>query len=350
MDNILHISRTMDVGGAEKIVYQLATDLKEDFQEVHVASTGGLWEPKLEEKGVKHHPLKDIEKKDFKTIVSNFRNLQKLIKTENITIIHTHHRMAAFYARILTIFNKKVRHIYTAHGIFEDKVSFYRFAVKNASVIAVGESVKNKLIEMGVVRQARVIVNAIQSDQTTDSDPEITKNMGLKIGFIGRLEKGKGLSYLLEALAGLDNKDITLYIAGTGSLLDELENESTALKLSDKVKFLGYRDDTDTIINSCDVMVLPSLFEGLPLTLIEYMSYGKPVIASNIPGINDILNNENGTLFESGNSDSLRQAISNFIDNPESYQKKAMKSKEDYHAKFSYSIFLNGYRQVYRQE
>ena len=62
-NNILHISRTMDIGGAERIVYQLATDLKDEFDQVHVASTGGLWEEKLAENGIQHHRILDIDSK-----------------------------------------------------------------------------------------------------------------------------------------------------------------------------------------------------------------------------------------------------------------------------------------------
>ena len=108
MDNILHVSRTMDVGGAEKIVYQLASDLQKEFDIIHVASTGGLWESKLVERGIRHHKIIDVESKSPHTIISNFINLNRIVKNEKITIIHTHHRMAAFYARILCLFNKKL--------------------------------------------------------------------------------------------------------------------------------------------------------------------------------------------------------------------------------------------------
>ena len=101
MANILHISRTMDIGGAEKIVYQLATDLKEEFENVHVASTGGLWEEELNKNGIKHHKILDVESKSPKTLATNFNTLRKIIKENKIDIIHTHHRMAAFYARLL---------------------------------------------------------------------------------------------------------------------------------------------------------------------------------------------------------------------------------------------------------
>ena len=63
-NNILHISRTMDIGGAERIVYQLSSDLKDEFDSVHVASTGGLWEPELETQGIIHHKIQDIDSKN----------------------------------------------------------------------------------------------------------------------------------------------------------------------------------------------------------------------------------------------------------------------------------------------
>ena len=68
-NNILHISRTMDIGGAERIVYQLSSDLKDEFDSVHVASTGGLWEPKLETQGIIHHKIHDIDSKNPLTVL-----------------------------------------------------------------------------------------------------------------------------------------------------------------------------------------------------------------------------------------------------------------------------------------
>ena len=62
-NSILHISRTMDIGGAERIVYQLSSDLKDEFDSVHVASTGGIWESELAAQGIQHHKILDIDSK-----------------------------------------------------------------------------------------------------------------------------------------------------------------------------------------------------------------------------------------------------------------------------------------------
>ena len=87
-NNILHISRTMGIGGAERIVYQLATDLKDEFDQVHVASTGGLWEEKLAENGIQHHRILDVDSKQPATVLKILASLSKIIKENEITLVH----------------------------------------------------------------------------------------------------------------------------------------------------------------------------------------------------------------------------------------------------------------------
>ena len=144
-NNILHISRTMDIGGAERIVYQLSSDLQDEFDSVHVASTGGLWEPKLEAQGIIHHKIHDIDSKNPLTVLKLLLTIYQIIKTNKITLVHTHHRMAAFYIRLLKLINPKLVHVYTAHNVFKDKLPLYRFSLKNAYSIAVGQAVNKNL-------------------------------------------------------------------------------------------------------------------------------------------------------------------------------------------------------------
>ena len=207
MANILHISRTMDIGGAEKIVYQLATDLKEEFDNVHVASTGGLWEEELNKNGIKHHKILDVESKSPKTLATNFNTLRKIIKEHKIDIIHTHHRMAAFYARLLMYIFPKVKHIYTAHNIFDNKIKMYKYSLKGAKVIAVGEGVSRHL-KKDLSVDSSIIYNAIHESNDESTVKEIKERTEIKIGFIGRLSEQKGLSYLIDAIKLIEKENI----------------------------------------------------------------------------------------------------------------------------------------------
>ena len=348
-NNILHISRTMDIGGAERIVYQLSSDLKDEFDSVHVASTGGLWESELAAQGIQHHKILDIDSKNPLTVIKILYSIGQIIKNNEITIVHTHHRMAAFYIRLLKLFNSRLTHVYTAHNVFKDKLPLYRFALKNAKSVAVGEAVNKNLKEDVVITDSRVIYNGVVLKETNDQVDEIISYSGIKLGCIARLSEQKGLTYLIDAMSLLTIKDIRLFIVGEGELREELENKVKELDLQDSVIFLGYRKDIVECINSFDFLVSSSLFEGLALNVIETFMNGKTMVATNIPGINEVVNAENGILVPAEDANAMSKAIEKMATDPSLREKLANQAKKDYENKFSYPLFLENYRELYRE-
>ena len=164
MINILHISRTMGQGGAEKVVYQICKDIKEKDLNMYVASTGGYLSKKLEEQGIVNINIPDIDKKNPVLMLKTLIILYKTIKKYDISIVHSHHRMAAFYSIILNIFNRKFKRVYTAHNIFEDKKKLMRFSLKGSKIVAVGNSVKRNLEEFYKINtsQIELIYNSVE--------------------------------------------------------------------------------------------------------------------------------------------------------------------------------------------
>ena len=348
-NNILHISRTMDIGGAERIVYQLSSDLKDEFDSVHVASTGGLWESELAAKGIQHHKILDIDSKNPLTVIKILYSIGQIIKNNEITIVHTHHRMAAFYIRLLKLFNSRLTHVYTAHNVFKDKLPLYRFALKNAKSVAVGEAVNKNLKEDVVITDSRVIYNGVVLKETDDQVDEIISYNGIKLGCIARLSEQKGLTYLLDAMSLLTIKGIRLFIVGDGELRNELENKVKELDLQDSVTFLGYRKDIVECINSFDFCVLPSVFEGFGLVAIEAFMNSKTLVATDIPGLNEVVTNKNGILVPAKDPTALASAIDKLAMDATLRQELASQAKKDYENKFSYPSFLENYRELYRE-
>ena len=348
-NNILHISRTMDIGGAERIVYQLSSDLKDEFDSVHVASTGGLWESELSAKGIQHHKILDIDSKNPLTVLKLLTSIRQIIKKNEITIVHTHHRMAAFYIRLLKLVHPKLIHVYTAHNVFKDKLPLYRFALKNAKSVAVGEAVNKNLKEDVVITDSRVIYNGVVLKETDDQVDEIISYGGIKLGCIARLSEQKGLTYLLDAMSLLTVKDIRLFIVGDGELRNELENKVKELDLQDSVTFLGYRKDIVECINSFDFCVLPSVFEGFGLVAIEAFMNSKTLVATDIPGLNEVVTNKNGILVPAKDPATLASAIDKLAMDETLRQELASQAKKDYENKFSYPLFLENYRELYRE-
>lgn len=348
-NNILHISRTMDIGGAERIVYQLSSDLKDEFDSVHVASTGGLWESELSAKGIQHHKILDIDSKNPLTVLKLLTSIRQIIKKNEITIVHTHHRMAAFYIRLLKLVHPKLIHVYTAHNVFKDKLSLYGFALKNAKSVAVGEAVNKNLKEDVDITDSRVIYNGVVLKETDDQVDEIISYSGIKLGCIARLSEQKGLTYLLDAMSLLTVKDIRLFIVGDGELRNELENKVKELDLQDSVTFLGYRKDIVECINSFDFCVLPSVFEGFGLVAIEAFMNSKTLVATDIPGLNEVVTNKNGILVPAKDPAALASAIDKLAMDATLRQELASQAKKDYENKFSYPLFLENYRELYRE-
>ncbi|OFQ06876.1 glycosyltransferase [Streptococcus sp. HMSC062D07] len=348
-NSILHISRTMDIGGAERIVYQLSSDLKDEFDSVHVASTGGLWESELAAQGIQHHKILDIDSKNPVTVLKLLFSIHQIIKQKGITIVHTHHRMAAFYIRLLKLVHPKLIHVYTAHNVFKDKLPLYGFALKNAKSVAVGEAVNKNLKEDVGITDSRVIYNGVVLKETDEQVDEIISYDGIKLGCIARLSEQKGLTYLLDAMSLLTVKDIRLFIVGDGELRNELENKVKELHLQDSVTFLGYRKDIAECINSFDFCVLPSVFEGFGLVAIEAFMNSKTLVATAIPGLNEVVTNENGVLVPAKDPAALASAIDKLAMDATLRQELSSQAKKDYENKFSYPMFLENYRALYRE-
>ena len=347
--NILHISRTMDIGGAERIVYQLSSDLKDEFDSVHVASTGGLWESELATQGIQHHKILDIDSKNPLTVLKLLYSIYQIIKNNEITIVHTHHRMAAFYIRLLKLFNSKLIHVYTAHNVFKDKLPLYKFALGNAKSVAVGEAVNKNLKEDVGITDSKVIYNGVILKKTDNQVDDIVGYDGTKLGCIARLSEQKGLTYLIEAMPLLTVKNIRLFIVGDGELRNELENKVKELHLQDSVTFLGYRKDIVECINSFNFCVLPSVFEGFGLVAIEAFMNSKTLVATDIPGLNEVVTNENGILVPVKDTIALAGAIDKLATDVALRNSLAFQAKKTYDEKFSYPMFLENYRALYRE-
>ena len=204
MKNILYFNRTMKLGGTEKVILQLCDTMKDSVDKIVVCTLGGANVERLEKMGIKHYEIPDIERKDPVTIIKTLKMVSKIIKDENINIVHTHHRMAAFYTRILSFF-KKFTFINTAHNTFEDKKFLTRFSLKKAKVIAVGEMVKKNLTDFYGLKESQVTViyNSVEEfDGNFNVIPKLEKykNEGyVLVGNIGRLRPQKGMNYYIEA-------------------------------------------------------------------------------------------------------------------------------------------------------
>lgn len=352
--NILFIVRTMGLGGTENIVLQLCKIFSERVNKIVVCSSGGVHEKELNKMGIRHYTIPDIANKCPNNIVKCCLRIKSIIKNEKITVVHSHHRMAAFYAEIVA--PKNVIKIANAHNTFEDRKILTHFAYHNTKVIAVGEMVKRNLTEYFKIseEQVWVIRNAVKPFDGRIKSVKILKEEREKghilIGNIGRLSEQKGMMYFIRAAEAVSKKhsNARFFIVGDGENREFLQNLVAEKKLSDKICFLGYRSDIQNVMIQLDFIVLSSLWEGFPLTPIEAFSVGKPIIGTAVDGTIEIIaDGTDGFLVEAKNVNALANKMNFLIENKRMNNIMGKKGLEKYKKEFSMECFADKYITLY---
>lgn len=352
--NILFFTRTMGLGGTENVILQLCEIFNSKVNKIVVCSCGGVNVTKLCSMGITHYQIPDIENKSITTILNVISAVRKIVNEEDISIIHTHHRMAAFYVRILG-FYRKCSFLNTSHNTFENKRLLTRFAFKRAKLIACGEMVKNNLTDVFKLPdgQITVIHNAVKPfDDVIIEEPVITNlhNQGkFVVGNVGRLSKQKGMEYYINAIPKVISKypNVFFIIVGSGEDEAKLKRLANDLAINENIIFLGYRNDIQSIMSQLDLLVLSSLWEGLPLTPIEAFSVGKTIVATAVDGTVEIVNDRNGILIEPEKPEEIAKAIINLYENADKKQLLEKNAKDTYINKFSFDVFKQKYIDFY---
>lgn len=354
--NVMMISRTMGLGGTENVVLQLCELLSEKVNKIVVCSSGGVHEMKLQEMGIKHYRIPDIASKNPIDMLKIYRSIKSIINKEQITIIHSHHRMGAFYAELTA--PKNVVKVANAHNTFTDKKKLTKLAYRNTKVIAVGEMVQKNLTEYFGIPEEQVCVihNAVKPfDGNVVPIEELQREHdkgNVLIGNIGRLSEQKGMTYFIDAaeITLRTHPEACFVIVGDGEEKEQLHELVKIKGLQEKVLFLGYRNDVQNVMSQLDFVVLSSLWEGLPLTPIEAYSVGKTVIGTAVDGTPEIIRNGvDGYLVEPRNPAQLAEKMNELIKNLELRENMGAQAMKRYQDEFSFEKLSEKYVAFYEE-
>ena len=353
--NVLFIVRTMGLGGTENVVLQLCEILSGKVNKIVVCSSGGVHEKKLQEMGIKHYLIPDIASKKPMDMLKSCRSIKNVIDKERITIVHSHHRMAAFCAELVA--PKSAVKVANAHNTFTDKKKMTQLAYRNTEVVAVGEMVKKNLTEYFEIpkEQVCVIHNAVKPFDGKIVPIEMLYKEHSKgsvlIGNIGRLSEQKGMTYFIEAaeITTRMHPEARFIIVGDGEEREKLQAQVKTKGLQNKILFLGYRNDIQNVMSQLDFVVLSSLWEGLPLTPIEAYSVGKTVIGTAVDGTPEIIRDGvDGYLVEPRNPMQLAEKMNELIENSEMRKELELQAKERYQTEFSSDKLMQRYIEFYK--
>ena len=311
---ILHIDPERRWGGGEAQVLGLLSYLAErgHHNDLLTDPDGRLFQ-QSQALSVRTLPLVVCNDLDFRPIPK----LRRLIRDENYDVIHFHTKRAHALSFWLSHGTPGPKYVVTRRMDYPESRSWYTRYLYNRKVdgvIAISGKIRELLIEAGVQRERiRLIHSGIDPRpfETAANDRAVDCER-IVVGMIAVLEERKGHRVLLEAARRLKARgcQIGYRLAGEGPLRKSLEETTIQLGLNQDVRFLDFVSDIPAFLNSVDVVVLPSLFEGLGVSVLEAMAAGKAVIASRAGGLADVVVDAvTGFLVAPGDAEALANAI-----------------------------------------
>jgi len=294
----------------------------------------------LTAKGIKVSKIIKNKYGFFKTI----HKIRKYLNDNSFDIIHTHSLVAAFYMSLSILFNNRISIINTLHGKAEKtsglrnlKEFISRIVVystikykRNAKMICVSADLYEWSINILKIPRNKLLIinNGISLIQNKKDNNKVKKEhygfmeMDFVAAIIGRLTQVKGHIYLFEAVLALmqeykEYKNFKLLVIGDGPLYKELNAYSIKNKITNNIIMLGHVKNVIDVISICDIIIIPSLHEGIPYSMLESMLLEKPILASNVGGIKEvIINNYNGILIPPKNSNKNKEKNIELTNNP----------------------------------
>ena len=293
---------------------------------------------------------------------SDIRTLIKLIqvmKEFQPHIVHTHTAKAGALGRLAALLTGTPIVLHTYHGhIFHGyfspmKARLFRLIERYLAdftdqLITVSPAVRDELLSLGVGRSEQFRVIPLGLDLTPfrkaaalrgelRSELQLTSE-DLLVGMVARLVPIKRHHLLLEVASRIVNTIPTCHflLVGDGELRKELEVQTHRLQINDRVHFLGWRTDLARIYADLDLVVLTSANEGLPVSLIEAMAAAKPVVATNVGGVSDLVQDgETGYLVPSNDTNAFTKALSSLLSDAQGCQLFGLAGQKKVYPSFS---------------
>lgn len=317
---ILQVINSLNIGGAEKLIVETVPLMRKNGIKVDVlllCDTGGSLKEKLLANNLTVFSLNSGKKNLYNPLL--VFNIIPFLKRYDL--VHVHLFPSQYWvsiARMLSL--KKTLLVTTEHNTsnrrrehfflkYVDKLIYRQYS----KIIAISEATKKSLFQhLGNIRPIQVICNGININEYSNVNAFERANLNLSkddflLIMVGAFRKQKDQDSIIRSLLLLPS-NVKLLLVGDGERKSVCKQLVTRLKLSHRVLFLGLRSDVSQLFKMSDVSIVSSHWEGFGLVAVEGMAVGKPVIASDVDGLNDIVYGA-GLLFDKGNDSQLAELI-----------------------------------------
>lgn len=344
---ILHVIQALGVGGAERVTLALVRGARAAGHDVAIAAAPGALVP---EAGVTVHPLPLIERRAWR-LAGAVAAVERALRAERPDLVHVHNPGVAVAVTIATRRGRRVPGLVSMHGVpqSDDRAAARILRLAGLPVIACGPSVAEGLGAHGL-RVAETIVNGVPPA------PEPADRAGMRGAWglaaeqplavsVGRLVREKNHALAIRAMAGARNA--ALAVVGEGPLEPELRAEAAAHGVEERVRFAGARTDAWQLMGAAHAVVLASHGEGLPLTVLEALAIGTPIVATSVRGITGLLADEQTALLvPPDDAEALARALVRVLTDGE-LARRLVSNGRDLVARFDEATMVERYLAVY---
>lgn len=361
---ILIVNSTLHIGGAEYVIANLCRNLDSDFFDITVChlKEGGVVADLLKSEGYKVVGLTKAISREKPDYFSPLHLFSYIVKNK-IDLVHSHDIHSQIETNLCKFFYRKLKSVHTFHyGNYPERPKKYLFLEKQFGkvadcLVAVGNEQKRRIIETFGFKddKVKIIWNGVENNQPSEINPKldvIRKENKTVIGVIGTLIKQKGLFDLLIVIANLKaiRSDFNVVIAGGGYQHDELISKIREYGLAGHVHMLGWVQNAKScVLPYIDVFLQTSLWEAMSMVVIEAMSAGKPVVATDV-GDNKhmVLDGICGYISKAGDIDSLTQNINTLISDIELRKRFGREALLRYEKLMTAKAMADNYSNLYR--
>jgi len=360
---VAHIVPMLSPGGAERVAVHIVRRLdRQRYEPVVISFTRRLGcdlDRMLEEAGVEVRYLGKRPGFDYRM----YSRLHPVVRDCQPDIVHTHLHVLR-YALPSLLLLKRTSLLHTVHNMAEREIEprarwIQRYALNHGVVpVAVAEEVALSLERLYGTQRCRVIPNGIPTDcyacpQTSRREWRAKEGFGhsdVLFACVARFAPQKNHALLLKAFAKGPASDpkAHLVLVGDGALREQTEQQAGVLGLTHQVHFLGLRADIPDVLGAMDVFVLSSDYEGNPLSVMEGMAAGLPVVTTAAGGVPDLLENgKEGLIVQPGDVLGLSNSMASLLRNREIRQSLGMAAARRAGEKFDVSRMVQAYEGVY---
>ncbi|CAI0761035.1 Glycogen synthase [Serratia entomophila] len=314
---VMNVFPVLDAGGTEDVILKTSNFLineKKVTVSILADCSGGRRKQNFIDTGIEL--FDNPSAKNKKDILGNIRSLKKAATQFKPDIVHTHSIYSLIVAFGAKLLGGDFKIVHTGHGgptANYDEIS-RNFSFMADRYITLSRESFGVISRDGKRKNVRLIYNGTSAPNEDElyhgNEPQ--NNGKLKLGFIGRVTKQKGLPTLIDALGKINQRgiDFELMLVGDGEDRPKLESQVSSLGLSEKVIFNGYSEAPWLLMKDVPIIVMPSLWEQAGLVAIEAMIRNRTVITTSINGLKDVvIDAETGYLFEKLDSEKLADIL-----------------------------------------